>query len=107
MSTRYTVSRSRIDALLSALSDLDGFICLDTERGGCQRVSALPDRQWWFPDQPGPFADTVAAKLPMYIVRGLGGVLYVAGAVIMCYNLWMTVKRSPATAATNSAVPAE
>ena len=42
------------------------------------------------------FADTVAAKLPMYVVRGLGGVLYVTGAVIMCYNLWMTVKRSPA-----------
>jgi cytochrome c oxidase cbb3-type subunit 1 len=34
-------------------------------------------------------------------------VLYITGALIMCYNLWMTVKRSPAVAATNSAVPAE
>jgi cytochrome c oxidase cbb3-type subunit 1 len=39
------------------------------------------------------FADTVAAKFPMYVVRGLGGVLYLTGALIMCYNLWMTVKR--------------
>ena len=53
------------------------------------------------------FADTVAAKFPMYVVRALGGVLYVTGAVIMVYNLWMTVKRSPAVAATNSTVPAE
>ncbi|MBT8455131.1 MAG: cytochrome-c oxidase, cbb3-type subunit I [Rhodobacteraceae bacterium] len=42
------------------------------------------------------FADTVAAKFPMYVVRALGGVLFLAGSVIMCYNLWMTVRRSPA-----------
>ncbi|MEL6100525.1 MAG: cytochrome-c oxidase, cbb3-type subunit I [Pseudomonadota bacterium] len=54
------------------------------------------------------FADTVSAKFPMYVVRGLGGVLYLAGALIMCYNLWMTVKRSPAKEASLvTAVPAE
>jgi cytochrome c oxidase cbb3-type subunit I len=37
------------------------------------------------------FADTVAAKFPMYIVRGLGGVLYLTGAGIMVFNLWKTV----------------
>ncbi len=36
------------------------------------------------------FADTVAAKFPMYIVRGTGGLLYLAGAIIMCVNLWLT-----------------
>ena len=36
------------------------------------------------------FADTVAAKFPMYVVRGLGGVLYLTGALIMTWNLWMT-----------------
>jgi cytochrome c oxidase cbb3-type subunit 1 len=36
------------------------------------------------------FADTVAAKFPMYVVRALGGVLYLSGALIMVYNLWMT-----------------
>ena len=53
------------------------------------------------------FADTVSAKFPMYVVRGLGGTLFLAGAIIMCYNLWMTVKRSPAVDATNQLVPAE
>ncbi|RMF41051.1 MAG: cytochrome-c oxidase, cbb3-type subunit I [Alphaproteobacteria bacterium] len=38
------------------------------------------------------FADTVAAKLPMYIVRGTGGVLYLTGALIMVYNLWQTTR---------------
>ena len=53
------------------------------------------------------FADTVAAKFPMYVVRALGGVLYITGAIIMCYNLYMTVRRSPAVASSHSAVPAE
>ncbi|NNU78955.1 cytochrome-c oxidase, cbb3-type subunit I [Halovulum dunhuangense] len=38
------------------------------------------------------FADTVSAKFPMYVVRGLGGVLYLAGAMIMVWNLWMTAR---------------
>ena len=54
------------------------------------------------------FADTVSAKFPMYVVRGLGGVMYLAGAIIMCWNLWMTVfhgrEKAPANAA---AIPAE
>ncbi len=53
------------------------------------------------------FADTVAAKFPMYVVRGLGGALFLSGALIMCYNLWMTVRAQPARAVNNSAVPAE
>ena len=38
------------------------------------------------------FADTVSAKLPMYIVRGLGGLLFLSGAVLMCINLYQTVR---------------
>lgn len=38
------------------------------------------------------FADTVDAKFPMYVVRGLGGVMYLAGAIIMCWNLYFTAK---------------
>ena len=55
------------------------------------------------------FADTVAAKFPMYVVRGLGGTLFLAGALIMVYNLWMTVRAQPAKATVNAnnAVPAE
>jgi len=38
------------------------------------------------------FADTVSAKFPMYLVRGLGGAMYLAGGLIMSYNLYMTIK---------------
>ncbi len=38
------------------------------------------------------FADTVSAKFPMYVVRGLGGVLYLAGGLIMAWNMWMTIR---------------
>ena len=38
------------------------------------------------------FADTVAAKFPMYVVRGLGGVMSLTGAGIMCFNLWQTAR---------------
>ncbi|TDE36266.1 cytochrome-c oxidase, cbb3-type subunit I [Antarcticimicrobium sediminis] len=53
------------------------------------------------------FADTVAAKHPMYVVRGLGGVMYLTGGLIMAYNLWMTVKRAPAKESLATVVPAE
>ncbi len=38
------------------------------------------------------FADTVAAKFPMYVVRGLGGVLYLSGGLLMVWNMWMTIR---------------
>jgi cytochrome c oxidase cbb3-type subunit 1 len=53
------------------------------------------------------FADTVAAKYPMLVVRGLGGVMYLAGALIMCYNLWMTVRAQPRKSAASGMAPAE
>ncbi|RUS59772.1 cytochrome-c oxidase, cbb3-type subunit I [Pseudorhodobacter sp. E13] len=53
------------------------------------------------------FADTVSAKFPMYVVRGLGGTMFLTGALIMCYNLWMTVKAQPEKASDNAFVPAE
>ncbi|WP_328189851.1 aminodeoxychorismate synthase component I [Marinobacter sp. OP 3.4] len=60
MLTRYTVPRSRLDGIVDALSGLEGFICLDTDRGAGRRISALPVREWRFPDDPQRFADTVA-----------------------------------------------
>ena len=52
------------------------------------------------------FADTVRAKFPMYVVRGLGGILYLTGAILMCVNLWKTATGAvPRTGTT--AVPAE
>ncbi|NCU11442.1 MAG: cytochrome-c oxidase, cbb3-type subunit I [Sphingomonadaceae bacterium] len=37
------------------------------------------------------FAETVAALHPMYLARAFGGILYLSGALIMAYNVWMTV----------------
>jgi cytochrome c oxidase cbb3-type subunit 1 len=53
------------------------------------------------------FADTVSAKFPMYVVRALGGVMFLTGGIIMVYNLWATVARQPARSALTAAIPAE
>jgi len=37
------------------------------------------------------FADTVAALHPMFALRAFGGLLYLAGAVIMVINIWATI----------------
>ena len=37
------------------------------------------------------FVETVMAMHPYYIIRALGGVLFLIGALIMVYNLWKTV----------------
>jgi len=36
------------------------------------------------------FAETVAAMHPFYVIRALGGGLYLLGALVMAYNLWRT-----------------
>ncbi len=38
------------------------------------------------------FVETVMAMHPFYLIRALGGVLYLAGALIMVYNLFKTVQ---------------
>ncbi len=38
------------------------------------------------------FVETVEAMHPFYVVRALGGVLFTAGALIMAYNLWRTMR---------------
>lgn len=37
------------------------------------------------------FVETVEAMHPYYIIRALGGLLYLAGTFIMAYNLWRTI----------------
>ncbi len=37
------------------------------------------------------FAETVAALHPMFLLRALGGLLYLAGAVVMTANVWLTI----------------
>ncbi len=38
------------------------------------------------------FMDTVKQMIPFYAMRGVGGVLFLIGALIMCYNLYKTMK---------------
>jgi len=37
------------------------------------------------------FVETVEAMHPFYVIRALGGLLFLAGAVVMAWNLWKTV----------------
>jgi cytochrome c oxidase cbb3-type subunit I len=37
------------------------------------------------------FVETVAALHPMFILRAVGGLMYLAGAVIMVINIWQTI----------------
>ncbi|MDP1625834.1 cytochrome-c oxidase, cbb3-type subunit I [Parvibaculum sp.] len=56
------------------------------------------------------FAETVAAMHPFYVIRGLGGVLFLLGALVMVYNCWMTIlgrvrESEPLPASSPSAAP--
>ncbi len=37
------------------------------------------------------FVEIVASLHPLYVIRALGGILYLSGAIIMAYNVYMTV----------------
>jgi cytochrome c oxidase cbb3-type subunit 1 len=50
------------------------------------------------------FADTVAVLHPYYVIRGLGGLLFLGGSLLMVYNLWMTARGAKPVLA---AIPAE
>jgi cytochrome c oxidase cbb3-type subunit I len=50
------------------------------------------------------FIETVEAMHPFYVIRALGGALFLAGALIMVWNLWRTV--NPGTAIVPAARPA-
>ncbi|GAB4132633.1 MAG: cytochrome-c oxidase, cbb3-type subunit I [Raineya sp.] len=41
----------------------------------------------------GNFLDTVTKIIPMYAMRGVGGLLYYTGVILMVYNLWKTALR--------------
>jgi cytochrome c oxidase cbb3-type subunit 1 len=54
------------------------------------------------------FIETVEAMHPFYVIRALGGLLFLAGALLMAFNIWKTVKTGePAAQARPALVPAE
>ena len=46
----------------------------------------------------GNFLETVAQIVPMYWMRAIGGTLYLIGALIMGYNLFMTIRKGKTVA---------
>jgi cytochrome c oxidase cbb3-type subunit 1 len=38
------------------------------------------------------FIETVEAMKPYYMIRAVGGLLFLFGALIMAYNIWRTVR---------------
>jgi cytochrome c oxidase cbb3-type subunit I len=38
------------------------------------------------------FVETVAAMHPFYVIRALGGLMFLSGALIMVYNFWRTIR---------------
>jgi cytochrome c oxidase cbb3-type subunit 1 len=59
------------------------------------------------------FIETVAAMHPFYVIRALGGALFLTGALIMVFNVWMTIRSGEPESAQDNAplqpalVPAE
>ncbi len=53
------------------------------------------------------FLDSMIAMHPYYIARTVGGLFFLIGALVGCYNIWMTIRHAPAAAkagATGTAV---
>jgi len=44
------------------------------------------------------FVDSLVAMHPYYIARAVGGLLFLTGAVVGCYNIWMTIRTGPKSA---------
>ncbi len=38
------------------------------------------------------FAETVVRMHPFYVIRALGGLMFLIGGVIMVYNVWRTIR---------------
>ncbi len=54
----------------------------------------------------GNFLETVTQILPMYVMRSIGGTLYLAGAILMAYNLFKTMGRGNFLAKEEAQAPA-
>lgn len=48
------------------------------------------------------FAESVDASVPGYIVRFLGGLIFLTGMLVMAYNVWKTAQAAKADAASGA-----
>ena len=51
------------------------------------------------------FLDSLVAMFPYYVARALGGLLFLLGAIVGCYNIWMTVRTTPLASPGKADVP--
>lgn len=61
-----------------------------------------PDGMLKYPN----FLETVTQIIPMYAMRSLGGTIYLAGFIVMIYNLWKTVASGKLVAEEAAQAPA-
>jgi cytochrome c oxidase cbb3-type subunit I/II len=54
----------------------------------------------------GNFLETVTQIVPMYALRGLGGILYLTGIILLAINIYQTVKRGSLIANEDAEAPA-
>jgi cytochrome c oxidase cbb3-type subunit I/II len=52
------------------------------------------------------FLDTTTKIIPMHVIRGVGGLMYLSGAVLMAYNLWKTAAQGSLIANEETEAPA-
>jgi cytochrome c oxidase cbb3-type subunit I len=52
------------------------------------------------------FIETVAAMKPFYVIRAMGGALFLVGALIMVFNIWKTITAGEAADAATAPQPA-
>jgi cytochrome c oxidase cbb3-type subunit I len=52
------------------------------------------------------FVESVKATYPFYVIRFVGGLLYLGGMAVMAWNTWMTVAAGRAVRVTVPAVAA-
>jgi cytochrome c oxidase cbb3-type subunit I/II len=52
------------------------------------------------------FLETVLQIVPMYIIRSIGGIIYLAGVILMVYNLILTAKQGSFVANEDAEAPA-
>lgn len=52
------------------------------------------------------FIDAVQTSVPFYILRAIGGTIYLVGAILMVYNLWKTAKQGQFVATESAEAPA-
>ncbi|MEI7872176.1 MAG: cytochrome-c oxidase, cbb3-type subunit I [Alphaproteobacteria bacterium] len=44
------------------------------------------------------FIDSLVEMHPYYVARAIGGLLFLIGALVGCYNIWMTIRTAPLAA---------